>query len=321
MLDKTGSMPMPPGTSVHHLRGKALRQWWQISSGKVREMSRNDQLRQYVVFLVCMPFFAVGSYYVGGPKVMTAIWLSVLVWLGIFVLLLSSVRRHLYRVLEVRVSEDGLELRSLFFTRKIRWLEIVDFFSTGNLETGHNDFALECSTGEQFFLSKDLTDSNQLFATISRCMSRPGIAYDITYDIGDGLIDGAIGASFAVMVALLFGPSRWLLTTSHPGINDVVTNLVIPVLLTGLPLFCWWLHVTKVPRLVRAGTSGLYIKTRSGTRVIGWDQITSIKRIIGWMVIRSRSGWFVMYAPKKEPMTEKLLECQRNLLALTRTRS
>lgn len=329
MFSTQNSQPAPTGTSVHRLEGKALEQWWQIPGlfARKRGSGGNQNLAISVLFLLLLqiPLFVLVK--IASPGFTLSASQRVLFsftgigWISAFALFVSCVHRQLFHVLEVRASEEVLEFRSLFFKRQVRWLDMVDFFLTGNVDTGYAEYVLDCKNGEQFFLSKDLTESSKLFDLIARRAPSPTAFYELNYSLGDGALDMPIVAAFAVLFGLLSGFVNWMLNAVHPGIDQVVIHVIFPVLLSTLTLAFWWLHVSKVPQLMRAGRSALYIRTRSQGKVIRWDQITNITRIGWWLLVRSRVGWFVMVAPSKEPMIAKLLECKKNLPMLNRNSS
>ncbi len=302
-------LPTPSEISVHQLRDRALRQWWQISRPRPDDQYMNVGIRASVPFLACLPLGSILLYYIGGAKALTTICLCSLAWLGMFVLFLSHARRQLYNVLQVQVSEEGLEFRSLFFTRKIRWLDIVDFFPAGNTEVVQNEFALDCRSGEQFLLSKDLTDSAKLFDLINLRIPRPTVSYELTAQVRPRF------SRKTIVTISIFIIVYEIVITIFP-----VVNLAILILLLGFSPFLFWLLATKMPYLMRSGRSGIYIRTPYQCKVIPWDQITNITQIGLWLLVKSHLGWFLVFADKKEPMTEKLLECKRNLPTLNRMR-
>ncbi len=315
MVSEENALPMPTGASVHRLQGKALKQWWQISSGKSKDAYKNNAMRSYLVFLATLPFGSALLWYIGGVDCAKTLLCAFVVWLIQFLLLCWVVRRHLCHVLEVRASEDGLELRSLLFKRKIRWMDIADFFPTGNNHSGYNEFVLDCTNGDEFYLSKELTDSSKLFDLINQKRSRPAVSYALNHQLLYGLIDSAIGAVFAVTVAIVFaliGPH----ITKAAQWNPCDFAIIVIFALVFVPYFC--LQIIKMPELVRVGHSGLKIRTRWQSKVIPWDQVTKITKIGTWLIVQSRQGWFIMFADKNEPITEKLLEYRRTLLSLSR---
>jgi hypothetical protein len=44
MVNEESSLLMPIGGFVHRLEGKTLKQWWQISSGKSKDVYKNDAI-------------------------------------------------------------------------------------------------------------------------------------------------------------------------------------------------------------------------------------------------------------------------------------
>ncbi|MBX9839324.1 MAG: hypothetical protein K2X69_13545, partial [Silvanigrellaceae bacterium] len=75
--------------------------------------------------------------------------------------------------------------------RQIRWLDIEDFFPTGNYDLGYNEYVINCKNGEQFFLSKDLTESDKLFELVGKKLLHIGIDHsgmDVRLEFEGGYI-------------------------------------------------------------------------------------------------------------------------------------
>ncbi len=306
---------MPIGVSVHRLEGNVLRQWWQISSGKSRDVYKQDAIRACIVFLASLPFMSILLWYIEGVACAKILLLSFAVWLTQFLLLLWMAQRHLFHIIEVRAHEHGLELRSLYFKRSVRWLEINDFFPIDNTRTDAKEFVLDCTNGEHFFLSTELTDSKKLFDLINRNVARPTRTYDISFQLPYGFIDSSIAAVIAITIALIFallGP--YVRGSALPKPID----FVLPALIALVCLAYFLPQIIKMPELMRAGPSGLNMRTRWQNKTVSWDEIKKISKIGPWFLIVSRLGWFIVLADKKEPMTEKLLQYRQTLLLTER---
>jgi hypothetical protein len=301
-----------PKETGHQLQGDALKQWWQASKGKdkAKDKYANAALRSHVMFLTSLPFFMVMYFFSGYPypetikTILLAAAIGVLDW----PLFWSVVQRHLRRILEVCETEDGLLLKSLFFERKVSWYELSDFFPLQN-----GDYLFCCRGGEQFMLSSDLTDSAQLFELIANKVGRQSESYDLNYYVPMNLIDSSIMACFAVMAACLIPLVQWLLNGSGSLTNSL--SLIIGAVIALVAGFVWRLHLTKVAELTRVGKSSVFIQTRSGTRVIPLEQITSVKRLGIYVLVRTRNGFWLTITESKEPLTLKLLEQEKFLLA------
>ncbi len=315
---------VPAGTSVHRLEGKALKQWWQIPSagpiwsprwsrkrdGRETNAYANAGMQQLLVSILTIPIFVIAKYQNVGASRLDV--LAITLWLGLCLLLMSFFRRHRYHVLAVTASETGLELRSPCLKRNIRWLDMADCFPAGTIEP--KEFLLQCKTGEEFLLSKDLTDSARLFDLIALRMAQPEVTYELNHRVQDGTFDIVRAcAATTIGVFIIWPIADWSLDAGHQ-FTVAPANLLFMILITVLSLGWYWLNLIKTPQLIRAGRSGLYIRTGRESKVIEWDQITEIRQVAGLIIVNSRIGWFSMFAGKKQPLTERLIDYKKKLL-------
>ena len=313
MAREPSSMPMPFEASIHLLEGKALRKWWQDPLCVRRQDGYyNDGINFSLIPLLFIPILEIVIYQKFGAT--KAIVPGFLFWMGCLLLLFSFFRRHRYHALKVEVSQTGLTVKSPFLERKIHWSDIEDFYLAGTVEP--KEYVIQCKNAEEFFLSKDLTGSADLFKLISQRITYPATGYELNYRIQDGYFDGSRATAFIVIVAALMAFGQLLLDPSSLGTIDLANliSLIFLVLVFTLSLAWCWLNLSKTPQVIRAGHLGLYIRTGTQSKVIPWDRITGIRQILSWLVINSNSGWFVILASEKEPMTKKLLEYKWNLL-------
>lgn len=309
--------PAPLRTPVHRLQGKALKQWWQMSSPRKAD-TYNPALQMLASFLISTPLCVAMLYERWPISARTGLTLLALtVWLGIFLVFLFVARRHLYHVLAVQTSEEGLEFKSLLFKRKVRWADIVDFFSAGDGEIAKNKYVLETRSGEEFLLSKELTDSNKLFELIRQRMPRIAEPYHQNFRRLDGLVDASIAMNSAIILAFACPLLKALFCGVQPGFSDWLTAIA-GVLIASL---IWSFHASKVTETIRASNNGLFLRTRSGGQVIPREQITNIRQLGDVFILSSRRGWFILFPDKKEPVTAKLIEYKQNLPRINQTHS
>jgi hypothetical protein len=312
------------GDYVYRIEGKALQQWWQVDAflsvkKKPDTLYTNHAARCAFLFLLTVPVYIYmgathNQWHAGGQ--IRFIALGLVTWFSGLCAFALVARRHLRLLLEVRLSDEGLDLNSLFLHRKIRWLDVVDFFPSGNSLVGHKEFVLNCRNGEQFILSADLTNSDELVAQINRRMAPATTSFDSSIRTGDGFFDmPATMMGFALLLAVLIGPIRWLLFTSQITTAGIIANCVIPASFAIIPLAWWWFIRTKVPQLIRIGSSGISLQTRANKYLVRWDEVTAIRKIGFLLLLRSRAGWFVMLADRKEPVIQNLLDRGNKLLS------
>ena len=130
----------------------------------------------------------------------------------------------------------------------------------------------------------------------------------------------AIIASWAVLIAVGTNIAQALFVSGKALDSAQLLNLAGLAFLALPTSAHWWMIASRVPQLVRAGDQGLFIRTRNRSFVVDWNQVTGIKRIAMFTVIKTRTGWFAMMLGKEDPITleimdrkEKLLSCQRQL--------
>ncbi len=298
------SLPTGRDKSIHKLEGKVFWLWWQYgASHKKITGVTNLTIAHFSMYLVTLPIVLVSSIIVKKGFDPSFILWGVLGWLSIFLILSLMMKRHRRHIMEVRASEFYLELRSPLLKTQLPWTDIEDFF-----DIEHGEFLLECKNGEEYFLSTELTDSNTLFNLINSKRTRSALSFEFSSRLPDGLIDGGIGASFAVLLALVFA-----LRTG----GDLITVLVIGSI-AAITSWVWWFQVSRITQLVRIGSAGVLVRTRTSTKFMPWNQVTEMKRLgnTSYFVLRSRSEWFLLIASKGEPLQQKLLECQTQYPAI-----
>lgn len=306
MTDSGDSLPLPAGKSSHFLKGTPLKQWWQISSRSAN--TNNPAIQNLLVFLLTLPFVASVAYGncpvsgKGGFLVLTAF-----IWLSAALIFLRIAHRHLYHVLEVRASDEGLEFKSLFWKRKIRWLDISAFFPTGQREIARNKYVLETNNGDEFLLSKELTESAQLFDLIRQRMPRTNESFQYNHRALEGFLDSSMVMSFAIVLAFVF-PILWslLVASTQPDVNKILLAAA-GILISGSIL---WFHISKIPETVRVGDRYLFLRTRLSAHTIPREQIISMKQVGSLLFLRWSQGWFMILTEKNEPITGKLIECK-----------
>ena len=120
-------------------------------------------------------------------KVVQLVAMVAVVWLVQAYMLVRAGRNHMRIAHEVTATEEGLEIRSPFFKRSIRWHEVSDIFQVGNADQGYDMHELDCSNGETILLSSKLSDSYRLFELIENKLSRtPRPSFQHNLRISDG---------------------------------------------------------------------------------------------------------------------------------------
>ncbi len=299
----------------YRLEGRALKKWWQIDqmfavrpAWKMEaDKFRNTAIQHQLMFFMTLPF-ALGlfTYIVLTSK--TKVDLSLLVPIlavnscciaVLFGYFLFTLKKHLYRVLEVHVTENDLLLQAPFLKRTVRWDQVSDAFLNQD-----GDYILETTSGEEFIISTELTDSSRLFEVIGKRMPKSLEKFSYSYRFPNEFVDGPAIACLAITIAVLSSMCR---VRAEEWLGAAEISLAC-ILLAAL----WWrFQLLNVARVVRFGKSSILLQSCKKRKEVVWEQITSVKQLGGLFLIRSRSDWFVVISDKKEPLAEKLIECKR----------
>jgi hypothetical protein len=272
------------------------------------------------IFLTTLPFGIFLVYLLAlqhGPQeaavvaVGRTLLMAIPAWLFVLLIWSLAVRQHMHLVLEVCRRDYGLEVRSLCFKKMIRWLEIRDLFPISD-----GEWLLDCKDDE-YVLSNELTDSGELFDFIQANLSVPVDRYELNCKMNEDFFTSTNMATSAVCFALLSGVvSQYVFKTPNTAL--LVQSLPVLLLLIAPFALIWWINTFKVVRLLRIGSAGLYIRTRSTVQELSWDQVTHIKHIGGVFVIKSPSAWclvMVKFLYNRKEVTNKLLEARCKLLS------
>lgn len=318
-----GSLPALNGVSVHQLDSDSHRKWWQIknffSLRQKRDQSnfRNQGLTTSFVFLITCPLHLAIMIGTALPSVVAEhkeiallklVFFTVVAWAILANAFVAVFRRHQRIVHQVIATDDGLEVSSPFLNRKIRWGEIRDAFEVGNPESGYDMLQLDYTGGESIFLSKSLSNSEQLFALIeNRLKWTPRMTFQLNHRLSDEFFDMCSLSMTAIVVALVFT----LASASQQRPENVAALLALTALVGGYKWFCH--H--KTAQLIRIGKSEIYIQTRNQSKLLSWDQIKEIKRlpILGLALLKTRDEWLNLGFTRKDKETILLIEDKRRI--------
>jgi hypothetical protein len=236
----------------------------------------------------------------------------------VLLLLFNSISHQLRYVCEVTKSTAGLEVRSLFFYRKIDWKDIVDFFPIQDGEY------LLLTKNDEFFLADSLLNKSDLIDSIQNHITVPITGYDWSHRIPQYVFDGAKNAAIAVIIALiipLYTMGRSYIAGEALG-DFHLWNLLILVFFLSVP-WLMWVWVYKSPSLIRVNNTDLFLRLGSRMQSFKWEQLKSIKNLRpNLFLIRSDLGWFVLptgFVPQKDDLN-KLLHARKEQLLLSQNR-
>lgn len=319
-----GSLPALNGVSVHQLDSDSHRKWWQIknffSLRQKQDQSnfRNQGLTTSFVFLITCPLHLAIMIGTALPSVVAEhkeiallklVLFTVVAWAILANAFVAVFRRHQRIVHQVIATDDGLEVSSPFFNKKIRWGEIRDAFEVGNPENGYDMLQLDYTGGESIFLSKSLSNSEQLFALIeNRLKWTPRMTFQLNHRLSDEIFDMCSLSMTAVAVAVVFTLAG---AASLQRLENVAILLVLAVLVGAYKWFCH--H--KTAQLIRIGKSEIYIQTRNQSKLLNWDQIKGIKRIpiLGLTLLKTRNEWLNLGFTRKDKETILVIEDKRRI--------
>ena len=264
---------------------------------------------QLFISLVSLPFATALMLHLAGPKMGEQI-LPMVIFTGliIFALWLMVSKQHLRHVLQVTDLDDTLELKSPLFSKKIHWHEVKNFSDLGN-----NEYLLECKDRD-YFLSKELTNSEQLFTSIRKNMPPNTVQYRISCLTNDSFIE-RVHVSITVLAISVV----WSIVSEFPvGSAEVDAALVLQLtVFLAVSIGLWWVCTFRIPRVMRIGDTGIFVRLKGESQALSWAQIENIRTITPWIVLITTSrSWFIVLpkalsCPKE--MREKLIECKKNL--------
>lgn len=288
------AVSLTPLTATYRLEGVAARLWWQIPSGKAKASCSNLALQQLASTLVMLPVWAVSGWIYRQSHVtaLTEIQFAVMAvvpWLCVLAVFLMIGRRHLQHVSEVRVSNQHLELCSGFRSRRVTWSLIEDLYPVAYFDNERVDaFMLELRTGEQFVLSTQLANAEELFEIIKGRMTGSEPIFQNSYRADDSFFDCAMIASFVAFLACGVGLfNDFDFVNFDPGTAAFVFSVL------ALATASAWIHATKIPQIIRTGDAGIFLQTRSDKFFLRRDEITRIRNFAGWHLVSANQGWFL----------------------------
>ncbi|MBK9144031.1 MAG: hypothetical protein IPM23_16150 [Candidatus Melainabacteria bacterium] len=313
---------------VHRLDGKGKRLWWQMPTfggpkPKKADLRQNGALKVLPLFLLQMPIVLFIFYKAGlddfsspgGLFILVSILVAVVSCLFLFI---SIARRHRFNVHEVRILDDGMELLAPGLRRRIKWVDIAEFFPAGSDPPGYDMYALCLKNGDRYFLWKELSDCEKLVETINKSAAGASGSYKANFGIADSYFDTAIIASWAVLIAVGTNLAHAIFVPEKAQETAQIFNLVALSLLVIPAVAHWWIVANRVPQLVRAGEHGTFIRTRNRSFIVDWNQVTGIKRIAVFTILKTRTGWFAMMSGKEDPITLELIYRKDKLLTHNR---
>lgn len=316
-MNQSDLIPATQTSNIYRLEGKVLRRWWQTSAffsspfrRKKAEPDKyeNPAIKSQLAFVLQLPFGIGLMLYLAGPPGIKMALMGGAVGVLMLVQLFFTFKHHCKYIVEVQEQDSGLVLKSPQVNRTVRWSEIVDFFAIQN-----GDYLLQCTNGDDFILSEDLTNSKKLFDRILAIKPKTSEQYSYSYRLPNAFLDGPAIASFALIIAFSFPIIRWVVQTGK--VTEIpLTEAIAAAITISLVVAHWRISQTKVAELIRFGKHSILTRARIGkTSTVQLDEIRSIKRFLGFHTIKTRHGWFLFLADKKEPASAKLLELKQHI--------
>lgn len=304
--------------SVFQLKGKPLKQWWQIGDEfrLVRNLNapldkyENAAIRSTLIFCLTLPFGMALMYHAAGPESIKVVIIASLVGLIMAVHMFLSFRQHGKIAVDVRLSDSGIRVKSpLLQARDIGWGEVAEFFEIQN-----GDYVLLTTKGEDFVFTSELSNSETLFKRIKELRPRQKELYIINTRLPNSFIDGMIAACLAIVIASVF-PIIQLLVYNRTGALTI-DRLVFAGVAVLLAVAFYRLQMSKMAELIRFGDDHVLVRTRSGamTQMLR-SEVKNIKKLGACYLISTSSGMFFTIAEKTDAASAKMLEL-KNLVMI-----
>lgn len=304
-----------PTAQTHRLALKAKLGWW-TSFFK-------GQCGARVWFLLSLPCGFALMMYLAGPKAWGLGIPTAVVWLSFVWLSIDEVKRQLRHVTEATTSPEFLTLRSPAMERKISWVSIKDFMPATIMSVrpgSKSERVVILNNNDEFFLPKELSGSDQLFAAIEAKREKPVRAYDFRERLDDQIISGGTAAVAAIIIALLFGQLKpFFMQLSAPELAgplvhtsqyliNVAASSAICVVIVALWLKLRSRYVTGI----FGDKNGLVLQTIDSKLDLPANKISAVNKLGRNLLFRTAHGWFLLVAADN-------LECCDKLLALLQT--
>lgn len=293
---------------VHKLEGAALKKW---------RKSMERVVGQQVLFLLTLPFFLGMMIWRVGPAAYPLACMSSVVWLMMFVLAVYCANKQLRHCVEVTVAGDGLRLKSFWFNRKIPWGEIKDFYCVDDQE-----HVLQLKDDEQYFLSKDLTNSDSLVSQIQSNVPKPVNNYVFNTASPEEVTQGQKAAFFAIWVALVFSFLTPVLASKSILAPAALANIATSLAITLGAVLLYRACAKSFVHQIRVGEEGLALYCDSAEKRLRWNQVRSIDRIMWIVIIRHSDG--VSFVPlfhfQNTKEIKRIISEQQERLKITMSR-
>lgn len=301
-------------TSTHKLAGNELKKWWQVNdffkifgSKSEQDKFNNPALKKQMHAALMVPF-AIGilAYAVLtsdkpiAPNVLAGLIAGACIVLAaVYAHLVLTFHHQLFRIQQVEITDVGLNLKSCWLKRNIRWDQIQEHYYLNQ----DNDFVLRTNANEEFILSAELTESGKLFSAIENRANKPATIFTSTYRLPDSVIDGFSGACLIVAAVLLASNLRAL----SIGKFDSQTILVAIFALIMYPL---WMSFQrrKIVRSIRSNAQTVSIRTASGAQSLQWNEIESVKKAPVGFTLNTKRGKFHVLIDKNEDTATLLID-------------
>jgi hypothetical protein len=311
MLSPEPSFQAAVPANIYRLEGDALKQWWQTSRGTGVNKYRNFALIGGFQFLFFLPVFAALTWQIYPKVMLEQVPVMLAAWTVMFIMFVLMCRRHLKTILAVQLTEEGLLLQSLcFLKRRIFWSEVRDFFPLQN-----NDYLLVGKDGEQFILSSELQNKDELFEKIRNKLGNPAPAFDCNFRVSNECIDSMFFHIGGLSVAMIFLVKQTLLAGHALDLYQLIFLAVICMVVA----FSVWIHFSKLAHLVRCSASSLFLSTGRSSCTIAADQFVGVSKIGAYLLLKTRNNWFLL-APAAFTV-EQQRQLQRKMQQLESNRS
>lgn len=261
---------------VHKLEGAALKKW---------RKSMERVVGHQVMFLATLPFFLAMMYTQIGPAMFPLGCVTMVVWMLMLALAIYCANKQLRHSVEVTAAGDGLRLQALWMKRKIPWGQIKDFYCVDDQE-----YVLQLQDDEQYFLSKELTNSETLVEQIRNNVPKPINNYTFNTASPEELAQGQKAAFFAIWVALVFTFVQPVLASKSILAPVALTNIAIALAITIGAAILYRACAKTFVHQIRVGEDGLALYCDSTEKRLRWNQVRSIDRIMWIVIIRHSEG-------------------------------
>lgn len=282
-------LPAKNDGTYYFLNGSSLKRWNKFWLAEASGFC--------LCFLIAYPIFAGFAYWLMAgthptpeefKKAILVLAAGMPAVIGVIAVFISTAKSHAKRALSFQINEDSLVISTWPHKETLlRWQEINAIFLSDAKEY------VICTKDNEYFFPQDMESASFLFAQVNERIRQNPSDYEVNFALADGWRQKTY-FGLVVILGSLHPIFHALLQGQKIDFDWQGTATLVFILLLGLYIYV--VNIAKAPRILRAGSDGLYIRDNSGEDFINWDDVSSLSRFGSsrTLHLKSRQGsWFI----------------------------